>query len=124
MDAYGYIYKLEADSANRLYAAVLKTGKDTDAYNETTYSLQFLNSAGETVVANVDDDYEMITLHGSWARERQIDVRGIGYGKQSVASNRGESSHQEHPFMAVKQKTATNNSGEVYGAASFIQETL
>ena len=39
-------------------AAVLKTGKDTDAYNETTYSLQFLNSAGETVVANVDDDYE------------------------------------------------------------------
>lgn len=64
-----------------------------------------------------NDDYEMITLHGSWARERQIDVRGIGYGKQSVASNRGESSHQEHPFMAVKQKTATNNSGEVYGAA-------
>ena len=58
LDAYGYIYKLEADSANRLYAAVLKTGKDTDAYNETTYSLQFLNSAGETVVANVDDDYE------------------------------------------------------------------
>ena len=41
LDAYGYIYKLEADSANRLYAAVLKTGKDTDAYNETTYSLQF-----------------------------------------------------------------------------------
>ncbi|MEI3501328.1 MAG: hypothetical protein V8Q39_07595 [Anaerovoracaceae bacterium] len=37
---------------------VLKTGKDTDAYNETTYSLQFLNSAGETVVANVNDDYE------------------------------------------------------------------
>ena len=30
-----------------------------------------------------NDDYEMITLHGSWARERQIDVRGIGYGKQS-----------------------------------------
>lgn len=33
-----------------------------------------------------DNDYEMLTLHGSWARERQMDRRAIGYGKTSVGS--------------------------------------
>ena len=57
LDVYGNIYKLEADSANRAYAAVLKQGKTENAYDEETYSLQFLNAEGETVVANVDKDY-------------------------------------------------------------------
>lgn len=61
-----------------------------------------------------DDEYEMITLHGSWARERQIEYRGIGYGRQSVCSVRGESSHQEHPFLAWKNKHADQDHGDVY----------
>lgn len=60
-------------------------------------------------------DYRMLTLHGSWARERQMDFRSIGYGKQSVGSTRGESSHQEHPFVALVSENATQESGEVYG---------
>lgn len=60
-------------------------------------------------------DYRMLTLHGSWARERQLDFRDIGYGKQSVGSTRGESSHQEHPFVALVSEKATQESGEVYG---------
>ena len=58
LDAYGNIYKLEADSTNRTYAAVLKTGKETNAYSEVTYSIQLLTADGNTLVANVDDDYE------------------------------------------------------------------
>lgn len=61
-----------------------------------------------------DNDYEMLTLHGSWARERQMDRRAIGYGKTSVGSIKGESSHQEHPFMAWMTKNATQTTGEVY----------
>ena len=60
-------------------------------------------------------DYEMLTLHGSWARERHIQRRTIGHGKQCVASIRGESSHQDHPFMAVVSKGANDEQGEVYG---------
>lgn len=60
-------------------------------------------------------DYEMVTLHGSWARERQIDVRSLGYGKQSVGSVRGETSHQEHPFLALRTSGTTQERGEVYG---------
>ena len=61
------------------------------------------------------EDYRMLTLHGSWARERQIEYRQIGYGKQSVGSCRGESSHQEHPFVALVSANAGQEQGRVYG---------
>lgn len=61
------------------------------------------------------EDYEMLTLHGSWARERQIEQRTIGYGKQSVGSTRGESSHQEHPFLAIVSGGTSEEQGHVYG---------
>ena len=62
-----------------------------------------------------DEDFEMLTLHGSWARERQMERRSIAYGKQSVSSLRGESSHQDHPFMAWMTKGSNQASGDVYG---------
>lgn len=62
-----------------------------------------------------DEEYRMLTLHGSWARERQMEYRDIGHGKQSVGSTRGESSHQEHPFVGLVQRNATQESGNVYG---------
>jgi alpha-galactosidase len=60
-------------------------------------------------------DMDMITLHGSWARERHVCRRSINLGKQGISSLRGESSHQVNPFLAVMEKTATEDSGEVYG---------
>ncbi|ERI94433.1 alpha-galactosidase [Clostridiales bacterium oral taxon 876 str. F0540] len=60
-------------------------------------------------------DMDMITLHGSWARERHINRRSVTLGKQTVSSSRGESSHQMNPFVAVMDKSATEDSGEVYG---------
>ncbi len=61
------------------------------------------------------NDHELITLHGSWARERHIDRSPIGYGRHEVSSIRGESSHQMHPFMAVAGRNTTQTQGEVYG---------
>ena len=66
-----------------------------------------------------DENFDMITLHGSWARERHIDRRAIHMGKQGVVSMRGETSHQEHPFVAVLDRSAGHNSGRVWGI-SFI----
>ncbi len=60
-------------------------------------------------------DHDLITLHGSWARERHIDRSPIGYGRHEVSSIRGESSHQMHPFMAVAGRNTTQTQGEVYG---------
>ncbi len=87
-------------------------------------SVKIINSSDKDIFltkvmsASLDmdsEDFELLTLHGSWARERQIDQRSIGYGKTSVGSVKGESSHQEHPFMALVEKGASQEIGRVYG---------
>jgi len=62
-----------------------------------------------------DDNYEMLSLHGSWARERHIERHALHMGKQLISSNRGESSHQSHPFIALLKKTSDYDKGSVYG---------
>ena len=62
-----------------------------------------------------DEDFELITLYGSWARERHIDRRPLAHGFQGVSSLRGESSHQHQPFIAIAEKNADQDSGSVYG---------
>lgn len=75
----------------------------------------FVNKALSAAFDMDDNNFDMITLHGSWARERHLDRRPIHMGKQGVVSKRGETSHQEHPFLAILDKTATENAGNVYG---------
>ena len=81
-----------------------------------------------TSVEFEDADYDTIFLHGSWGRERTIDRNTLGYGKHYVSSKRGESSHQEHPFIALLDSTATEDTGEVWGfnfvySGNFIAQT-
>ncbi|MBR6223949.1 MAG: alpha-galactosidase [Lachnospiraceae bacterium] len=68
--------------------------------------------------SSVDMPYEgqeIITLHGSWARERAACRRDIGHGRIEISSKRGISSHQEHPFMAFAKPGTSENIGEVLG---------
>ncbi len=62
-----------------------------------------------------DKNYQLLTLHGSWARERHMEYRTIGHGKQSVGSVCGKSSASENPFMALVSEGVTQTQGEVYG---------
>ena len=87
-------------------------------------STKLINESGSPVYidrilsAAMDMDnrgYDKILLHGSWARERHIDRTPVGYGMQGMSSLRGEEGHQTHPFMALLEKTATEDAGEVYG---------
>lgn len=61
-----------------------------------------------------NEDYSLLTLHGGWARERRTQYRKIGYGRQGSFSERGETSHQEHPFAALTSPNVTQTCGEVY----------
>ena len=58
---------------------------------------------------------EMITLNGSWARERFVERFKLHRGKQLVDSCKGESSHQSNPFVALCEPKADEDKGEVYG---------
>ncbi|TAH67147.1 MAG: alpha-galactosidase [Anaerolineaceae bacterium] len=60
-------------------------------------------------------DFDMLSLSGSWARERHVVRRGIVHGTQSIESRRGASGHSENPFIALMDKGADENVGEVYG---------
>lgn len=93
----------EADVITRS-VKVVNTGKE-DLYLTKVYS----------ACLDMDNkDFEAISLHGSWARERQIETVPVSHGKYSVESIRGESSHQDHPFLALKTKNADQENGEVY----------
>ncbi len=62
-----------------------------------------------------DDDWELITLSGSWARERTPYRRALTPGFQGVSSQRGASSLQTSPFMALCRPGAGEDAGEVLG---------
>ena len=64
-----------------------------------------------------DDRYDLITLSGDWARERDVIRRRLMPGHQGVSSLRGASSHQASPFAALVRPETTENSGEAIGAA-------
>ena len=75
----------------------------------------FINKILSTCIDFDGINYDMISLHGSWARERHISRKKISYGKHTVSTVRGESSHQDNPFIALLDRCATDESGDVYG---------
>ena len=66
-----------------------------------------------------NENYEMVTLDGAWARARTIDRRPLYPGRQSIGSERGVSSHQANPFLALVEADANQTAGEVY-AMNFV----
>lgn len=95
--------------------AITRSVKVTNAAKEEIYLTKVLSAC-----LDMDNrEFERITLHGSWARERHIQRQPIGYGKYAVSSLRGEPGHQEHPFMALAVRGTTQDVGEVY-AMNFV----
>ena len=62
-----------------------------------------------------DSGYELITLSGSWARERHVHRRPLVPGEQGVSTRSGASSHQASPFMALVRPETTERLGEAIG---------
>ena len=60
-------------------------------------------------------DFDMITLQGSWARERYVERYPLHHGTNAIESRRGASSHQLNPFAAFAAKDTTEHWGKVYG---------
>ena len=62
-------------------------------------------------------DYDMITLYGTWARERHVQRNPLHFGKQLVDSCRGSTSHAHNNFIAIVDHKATEDYGDCYGFA-------
>ena len=109
------------DAALGLCAELLYTVFEKE--DVITRSVRLVNESGEAVTVtkaysaclDMDNrDFEMISLCGGWARERQIQRRPLQYGTQLLRTVRGKSSHQEHPFLALVTPQTTQECGEVY----------
>ena len=61
-----------------------------------------------------NNEPDIITLSGSWARERRLDRRSITRGNTEVYSTRGVTSHQFQPFSAVCEKNTDDSKGRIY----------
>ncbi len=59
-------------------------------------------------------NYDLIYLHGGWARERSVIRKPVGQAETRVYSERGASGHEKNPFIAVCDSTATELSGDVW----------
>ncbi len=91
--------------------AVVRSAK---LYNEGDNPI-FIERIMSASIDMDNQEYDKILLNGSWARERHIDRTPVNYGVQSMSSLRGEEGHQTHPFMALLDKNATEDTGDVYG---------
>ncbi len=62
-----------------------------------------------------DADWELLQLSGAWSRERHLVARPLAPGRQSVASQRGASSHEHNPLVILRRPATTEDHGEAYG---------
>lgn len=92
--------------------------KSVDIRNEGSEKV-YLEKAMSTCLNINLKNPKMVTLDGAWGRERRISRREIGFGKTSVSSQRGISSHQENPFTAIVSEDCTQTHGQVY-ACNFV----
>jgi len=60
-------------------------------------------------------NFDLISLNGHWAKERQVYRRHIAPGIQGIGSNRGSSGHQYNPGIVLAEPSATEKNGDVYG---------
>ena len=61
-------------------------------------------------------DYELLHLHGTWAREFNEERIDVPKGRFVINSARGTSSAAHNPFMAVMHKGTTEDLGHVYAS--------
>lgn len=74
----------------------------------------FLEKAASALLDFEYGDFEMLTLQGVVANERHACFQDMPTGKFSINSVKGISSHSASPFIALGEKGANENKGNVY----------
>ena len=87
----------------------------TVTYNGKT-SAKIEKSMSLSLDITMQNSFDWISLNGSYGIERYYVQRTpIMLGRQGISSNRGASSSQHNPFIAVCDQKATEEKGEVFG---------
>ncbi|MFC6175898.1 alpha-galactosidase [Companilactobacillus huachuanensis] len=65
-----------------------------------------------------NEQFELITLNGNWAREKHVNRESIHQGIKEISSSRGASGHVHDPFIALVNPETTQSSGVAYGIST------
>ena len=60
---------------------------------------------------------DLISLPGRYGQERQVERQPLTHHVHKIRSGRGISSHQQNPFIALAERTTTEDFGACYGFA-------
>lgn len=85
-----------------------------EVFNESENAFS-LDRAFSFCVDYPDKEWETITLPGAHLRERVMDRNKLIHGTFTADSNRGVSSSQMNPFLALVRKDTNENQGDAYG---------
>lgn len=94
------------DSDVIVRSASLTNKMDTHLYVSKLDSLQ---------LDLVDDDWDLLSFNGAWARERHLERSHVSQGTHVIESRSGVSSAGHNPLVFLARPTTTEESGEVYG---------
>lgn len=113
----------------KLYQCVM------NAYHALTSWMVVENGGDEKLVlqrcmsatVHLSGNWDMLHLHGAWAKERQVERIPNMHGTRAIGSVRGASSHQHNPFVAMMEPGADEHQGRVLGvnlvySGSFLME--
>ena len=97
-----------------LYRHINIIVKHFDIHNRTSDTV-FIDRAMSMQLDLPSDNYDLVHFPGRWAQERDYVENHVVDGVQEVCSNNGRSSHEENPFVYLKECGATESQGEVIG---------
>ena len=84
--------------------------------NNGEYAITLLKALSANIALD-NNNYDVISNFGTWARERQIERAPLLRSGAVVESNCGSSSHHANPFMILAEHNTTEHSGEAIGIA-------
>ncbi|HKM33843.1 MAG TPA: alpha-galactosidase [Lachnospiraceae bacterium] len=90
--------------------AITRSVKVVNEGNQIIYLTKVLSASMDMP----NKDFDIITLHGDWARECQVNRYPLTRGTHNVNSICGRTGQQSQPFMALATRHADQEQGEVY----------
>ncbi|KAI0017814.1 glycoside hydrolase family 36 protein [Xylariomycetidae sp. FL0641] len=91
--------------------AIARSFKLSNKGNQTATVLR----ASSWSIDTVNEEMDMIDLHGDWAAEARVNRRPVKYGEQGFRSSAGYSSHFHNPFLALISPSTTEFMGPATG---------
>ncbi|MGN1097731.1 MAG: alpha-galactosidase [Clostridia bacterium] len=88
-------------------SAICRSAKITNMGEESLT----LDRAYSASIEFPDSGYEELHFVGSWGKERHVVKNGLVQGVYEIGNVRGGSGHQINPFVILKEKDATEDSG-------------